>query len=513
NELESEKKEGVYIYVRVSTGRQVLGTGLETQERDCCAYAERQGWVVWRVFREEGESAKTAMRTQLQKMLSMCRSADPRPSYVLIHALDRFARNGIDHDTLRAELLHLGIKVRCVMTPLGETPYDRFIERMLSGLPQLDNELRGERSLEGMKMRIQQGKWTFKAPIGYLNRRNEKGEKTLSRDPERAPLVTEALELFATGLYTKQHVRELISWKGLRSKNNAPISTETFSRMLRNPIYAGILTVEKWAISVQASFEPLVSTETFDRIQDLLQGRRNTITPRQRNRNEFPLRNFVRCGYCHKPLTGSPSTGKMGVKYLYYRCQNRGCPTPINVRTEVLHQHFVEVLRQQEPDKAFLAMFHKVVLHEWDGRQADAAGQVRGLERQIEKLKERKRKLLQAFIYDQTLNRSEYVEMRQPLDAELAFVEENVRLARAAEVEVDTVLDFAESLLLNIASAWERCTLDQKQRLQQVVFPRGVDYADGVYRTQQTSLLFKGLAPCVGGEKRFGSATGNRTRV
>jgi site-specific DNA recombinase len=149
NELESKKKEGVYIYVRVSTGRQVLGTGLETQERDCCAYAEREGWAVWQVFREEGESAKTAMRTQLQKMLSMCRSADHRPSYVLIHALDRFARNGVDHDTLRAELLHLGIKVRCVMTPLGETPYDRFIERMLSGLPQLDNELRGHGALRG----------------------------------------------------------------------------------------------------------------------------------------------------------------------------------------------------------------------------------------------------------------------------------------------------------------------------------------------------------------------------
>jgi site-specific DNA recombinase len=283
--------------------------------------------------------------------------------------------------------------------------------------------------------------------------------------------------------------------------------------MLRNPIYTGILTVEKWAISVEASFEPLVSRETFNRIQDLLQGRRNTITPRQRNRNEFPLRNFVRCGNCHKPLTGSPSTGKMGVKYLYYRCQNRGCPTPINVRTEVLHQHFVEFLRQQEPDKAFLAMFHKVVLHEWNVRQADAADRVRGVERQIEKLKERKRKLLQALIYDQTLTRAEYVEMRRPLDTELAFAEDNARLARAAEVEVDTVLDFAESLLLNIAGAWERCTLDQKQRLQQVVFPRGVDYADGLYRTQQTSLLFKGLGPFVGCEEGFGSATGNRTRV
>ena len=168
-ESSSKAKECVYIYVRVSTGRQVLGTGLETQERDCRAYAQREGWTILQIFREEGESAKTAKRTELQKMLRVCRSVNPRPNFVLIHALDRFARNGIDHDSLREELLKLGIKLRCVLTPLGETPYDRYIERVLSGLPQLDNELRGERSLAGMKMRVEQGRWTFKAPLGYVN--------------------------------------------------------------------------------------------------------------------------------------------------------------------------------------------------------------------------------------------------------------------------------------------------------------------------------------------------------
>lgn len=135
--LKQQTAEAVYIYVRVSTGRQVLGTGLDTQERDCRSYAQNQGWTVLRVFREEGESAKTAKRTELQAMLRVCQTANPRPSYVLIHALDRFARNGIDHDSLREQLLKHNIKLRCVLTPLGETPYDRYIERVLLGLPQL----------------------------------------------------------------------------------------------------------------------------------------------------------------------------------------------------------------------------------------------------------------------------------------------------------------------------------------------------------------------------------------
>ncbi len=510
-----QSPEGVYIYVRVSTGRQVLGTGLETQERDCRAYAQNQGWVVLRVFREEGESAKTAKRTQLQEMLREAQTANPRPSYVLIHALDRFARNGIDHDALREQLLKLHIKLRCVLTPLGETPYDRYIERVLSGLPQLDNELRGERSLAGMKMRVEQGKWTFKAPLGYVNDRDEQGNKTLLHDPKRADLVAEAFELYATGLYTKEQVRERMNAKGLRTQKDKPVGHERFDKMLRNPLYAGVLDVEKWGMSVKGNFEPIVSMETFQSVQDVLQGRRRTVTPRQRNRAEFPLRNFVACGHCHKPLTGSPSRGKMGVRYDYYRCQNRSCPSKpkTNARAEVMNERFVQFLREQQPDSAYLRLFHKVVFDVWQSKQSDAVALTRTFERQIAELRERKHKLLEAMVYQQTLTRAEYDEMRAPLDEDLSTAGANLMQAQVAEVSVEKVLEFAEDLLLNVASVWERCSLDQKQRLQQVLFPAGVEYADGVYRTQQTSFLFKGLPSETALSEIFGSATGNRTRV
>ena len=505
--------EGAYIYIRVSTGRQVLGTGLETQERDCRAYAQREGWSILRVFREEGESAKTAKRTELQEMLRMCHSATQRPSYVLIHALDRFARNGIDHDALREELLKVGIKLRCVLTPLGETPYDRYIERVLSGLPQLDNELRGERSLAGMKMRVEQGRWTFKAPIGYINGRDDQGNKTLLIDPKRAGFVKEAFEQYATGLYTKEQVRERTNALGLQSANGNPMAAETFDRMLRNPRYAGILSVHGWDVSAKGNFPPLVSIEIFQRVQDVLAGRRVSITPRKRNNPDFPLRNFVRCGHCQRPLTASWSKGKMGVKYAYYRCQNRKCNSPVNVGRQSLEDAFIEFLRQQQPDAGYLKLFHRVVLDVWNAKQDDAIVLVRKFEKQVDEVKERRRKLNDAFVYQQVITREDYEQMLAGLKDELAAAELNLSQARVDEIEVEKVLDFAENLLLNTSGAWQRCSLQQKQRLQQVLFPRDVEYADGVYRTQETSFLFTGLSAAETENGRFGSATGNRTRV
>src|ERR1700686_2266997 len=134
-------------------------------------------------------------------------------------------------------------------------------------------------------------------------------------------------------------------------------------------------------------------------------------------------------------------------------------------------------------------------------------------ERQVKELKNRKQKLLEAVVYHQTLPRAEFDEMRIPLDRDLAEAEDNLRKARLAQTDIDSVLAFAEDLLLNAANVWERCSLDHKQRLQRVLFPQGVEFADGDYRTQETSFLFKGLHPSQPLNEGVGSATGNRTRV
>ena len=58
---------GAVIYVRVSTKEQTENLSLPTQLRACEEYCRRQGYEVLERFHEEGESAKTTDRSQLQK--------------------------------------------------------------------------------------------------------------------------------------------------------------------------------------------------------------------------------------------------------------------------------------------------------------------------------------------------------------------------------------------------------------------------------------------------------------
>jgi DNA invertase Pin-like site-specific DNA recombinase len=69
---------GAVIYVRVSTKEQTENLSLPTQLRACEEYCRRHGYEILERFHEEGESAKTTDRSQLQALLKYCRTRRPR---------------------------------------------------------------------------------------------------------------------------------------------------------------------------------------------------------------------------------------------------------------------------------------------------------------------------------------------------------------------------------------------------------------------------------------------------
>src|SRR5216684_199859 len=82
---------------------------------------------------------------------------------------------------------------------------------------------------------------------------------------------------------------------------------------------------------------------------------------------------------------------------------------------------------------------------------------------------------------------------RAKLVQDLTLAEMELRDASAEQVEIDAVLEFADAVLLNALNLWKTAPTPQKQRLQQVLFPKGVTYSEGSYRTDVTCMLFNGM--------------------
>ena len=252
------------IYCRVSTKDQTSNLSLPTQRQSCVEYCQKHGYSVDRVFTEEGESAKTADRPEFSKLLSYCRHKKGVIQAVVVYSISRFARNSHDFYAVKGLLAALGIALRSVTEPTGDTSTGKLMEGILAAFAQFDNDVRAERTIAGMQAAQERGRWTFQAPIGYLNSKGMPDRGSIVPDPERAPLVRKAFELFATGQYSKQQVLRILSNLGLRTRKGRPVSAQSFEKLLRNPLYAGWISVRKCSVAKRGSFEPLVD-ESFSR--------------------------------------------------------------------------------------------------------------------------------------------------------------------------------------------------------------------------------------------------------
>ena len=143
------------IYLRVSTEEQVDNFSLGTQEEICRKDATRKGYEIVKVFREEGKSAKTIIgRPTLLEMFEFCRINKRSLQAIFIYRLDRMSRQTADYLAIRKKLTDYGITLISATEPTGNSPTEKLIETMLAGVAQMDNDVRSERTKNGMRAAI-----------------------------------------------------------------------------------------------------------------------------------------------------------------------------------------------------------------------------------------------------------------------------------------------------------------------------------------------------------------------
>jgi len=467
---------------------------LQTQEKGCRDYCERQGFAVARVFVEEGESAKTAERTQLIELLDYCREENGLIQHVIVYKIDRFSRQRYDHAILVAQLLKSGVTLKSATEPISNDAAGKLMEHILSDFAQFDNDVRAERTKAGMRAALAAGQWTFGTPLGYRRRLDATGRRALEPNSNSGPLIKKAFELYASGLYSKADVLRKVTAMGLRTNHGNTLTIQTFQQVLRNPIYAGFISVPSWGIeNVKGTFEPLVKEDIFNRVQAVLDGRSLTVTPHQRNHPDFPLRRFVRCGACGIPLTGSWSKGRTR-RHAYYRCRNNTCLS-VKIAKDQLEHAFIEYLGGLRPKPEYLRLFKEIILGVWKDKQAVAKSVGLAIEKRIHELQEKRRSLLDAHVYRKTLDDDLYRQEDDRLGQEIALAKLELHEAQIEEFDIDGVISFAETVIMNACRLWTEATLQQQQRLQKVLFPKGVTYSSkSGFGTTETSLFFRWLA-------------------
>ena len=333
--------KNIVIYTRVSSKEQVDdGNSLATQKQILYDYAKTNNLNIIRHFEERGESAKTANRHELQKMLVYCAEHQSSIDTVVVHKFDRFSRKLSDHHELRKYFKSLVIDVFAIAEPTDDTPSGKFMEAVFAARAEYDNDNRSEQSRSGMQTGIKDGRWMWMAPVGFVNGRVD-GRRNIVPDPDAAytNLLRMSWNLMADGR-TMEEARKIVNLR-LKEISRKPISLQSFSRMLRNKIYIGVVC--GFGLEIQSSsIRPFVDPELFYEVQEILTGNRNKGNKYTKNNPKYPLRGVLWCKNGHK-LTASSPRGRGG-SYPKYHCPKcRGKGTSFDVDdTEVRFMQFVE---------------------------------------------------------------------------------------------------------------------------------------------------------------------------
>lgn len=311
------------------------------------------------------------------------------PIVVIIDDISRLARGIEAHLQLRAAIGEAGGILRSPTIEFGEDSDSILVENMLASVSQHQRQKNAEQTINRMRARIMNGYYCFPVPIGYRYERVSGHGNMLVRDEPHASILQEALQGFATGRFqTQAEVRRFLEAQPDYPCDlpNGEIRNQRITDILTRPVYAGYVEAPKWNVTLRKGHHKgLIDYATYEKIQERLKS--GGYAPARKDINEdFPLRGFVECGDCEKPLTACWSKSSTGKKHPYYLCYNKECSSyRKSIPRDRMEGEFEAILQSMQPTENLIAISKTMFKHAWSQRVSQTKANAASLEHEITK--------------------------------------------------------------------------------------------------------------------------------
>ncbi len=317
------------LYARVSTDDQRSNFSIPTQIAECMTYCQQRGYaVIGNVFvnKETGldcqkddhsvpafvddYSSRELNRPGLDATLSFLEEYGF--DVVVVHSIDRLARDPYIRQSLEREFLRRGAKVEFALGSYEDTPEGEVRKDLDSTFAKWENLKRVERCNRGKRGKAEKGLFVGgRTPYGYTL--DSKGFGGVSIHPEQSKVVQMIFHLYAEENYSfrmlERHLRKL----GIPSYTGKPIwHLSAIRNILQNTAYIGYLFYNKsfcrsnsdrkpreekeW---IRIEVPPLVDQRVFDLVQMRIKEHRETL--RRQPQHFYLLSGMLRCAECGRP--------------------------------------------------------------------------------------------------------------------------------------------------------------------------------------------------------------------
>jgi site-specific DNA recombinase len=485
------------LYLRVSTkeqaerGGQAEGFSIPAQRDSCTRKAASLNAVVVEQFVDRGESARSARRPELQRMLAFI--AEEHVDYVIVHKIDRLARNRVDDVEINLVLRKAGATLVSCTENIDETPSGILLHGIMSSIAEFYSRNLANEVMKGLVQKAKNGGTPFKPPIGYQSVRifeNGREIRSVDIDPERAPLVVWAFKTYATGEWTVRTLLEEATKRGLLSRPTPkrparPITISAFHEMLKNPYYIGIVRYR--GVEYAGKHEPLINRQTFDEVQRLLEAH-NFAGEKERVHHHY-LKGSIFCGKtdehgqeCRCRLIVCNAKNRTGRIYPYFVCigrqRSRTSCTQRAVLIEKVEDAVGDFYKSVELSSDLRLQTEQMILEQIAELRENAGVERQQLVTRQRRALDERAKLLEAH-YAGAIPLDLLKSEQERLGSELNYVEERLG---ALELKFDTVernLKAALAFVTDLHGAYLTANHRLRRQINQAIFERILISDDG----------------------------------
>ena len=311
----------VYCLYRVSTLGQVEKDDIPMQKQNCREFVQQQtGWEIVKEFSEKGVSGFKVSAKDRDAIQEIQRDAlQNRFDVLLVFMFDRLGRREDETPFVVEWFVKNGIEVWSAKE--GQQRFDTHVDKLLNYIRYW--QASGEsiktsvRTKTRMEQLTQEGYFTGGGvPFGYrlehqgrTNKRNQ-DVGDLVVEPDEAEIVKLIFQKYLYEGYGAQRLCRYLSEQGIKNRKGHNIPTTTINRIIKNPIYTGVIRNGECQSEVLTDLQ-IIDVETFEKAQQMMEKRAT-------HHNDVPLNTKGRsllvgnvyCGHCGGRLTLTTSGRK-----------------------------------------------------------------------------------------------------------------------------------------------------------------------------------------------------------
>ena len=321
-------------YARYSSDGQ-RDESIDAQVRAITSFAEREGYALIQVYADRGISGTSSDRPEFQQMIEDAQNGDFQ--VVIVHKLDRFARNRADSAIYRNVLEKHGVRLISVLENFDNSPESIILQSVIEGYNEYYSRNLAREVMKGLKENALAAKFNGGLPpLGYDINKDTLKYEINDFEAEAVKLI---FKMYLQGEGYTAIINEL-NRRGFRTKRGNKFGKNNLYDILRNERYVGTYIYNKSVshdsdkkfnrhasknadeiIRIKGGLPQIISEEDFNKVQLLMNNRKRRAAA-YKAKEEYLLSGKIICGECGSTYAGNARRSK-NCTYISYTCTKK----------------------------------------------------------------------------------------------------------------------------------------------------------------------------------------------